>query len=158
MRVVLDTNILARSAYSLTGPAAEVLDRLSKPGHTLIASPFLLDELRRVLRYPRLQRLHGLIDMEINRFVADVAAVCLLVEPASTVAEGVVASDPDDNPIVAAAIIGQAEVLCTLDKHLHQLQVVEYRTKHGIRVMHDVSLLSLLRAVEKRSPGVGFSK
>jgi len=52
MRVVLDTNILARSAYSFSGPAAEALDLLGKPGHTLIASPYLLDELGRVLRYP----------------------------------------------------------------------------------------------------------
>ena len=81
MRVVLDTNILARSAYSVARPAAEVLDRLGRPGHTLIASPFLLDEVGRVLRYPRLQRLHGLRSVEIDRFVTDVAAACLLREP-----------------------------------------------------------------------------
>jgi len=91
MRAVLDTNILARSAYSLAGPAAAVLDRLGKPGHTLIASPFLLDEVGRVLRNPRLQRLDGLTAVEIDRFVADLAAACLLVEPVSSVAEGVVA-------------------------------------------------------------------
>jgi len=148
MRVVLDTNILARSAYSLLGPAAETLNRLSNPGHTLIASPYLLDELGRVLRYPRLQRFHGLASDEIDRFVADVAAVCLLVEPASSVAEGVVASDPDDNPIVAAAIIGNADVLCTLDKHLHQPEVIQCCTNHGIRVMRDIVLLRLLKATE----------
>ncbi len=148
MRVVLDTNVLARSAYSRAGPAAEVLDRLGKPGHTLIASPLLLDEAGRVLRYPRLQRLHGLTGVEIDRFVADVAAACLLVEPASSLAEGVVASDPDDNPIVATAITGKADVLCTLDKHLYQPEVVQYCTNHGIRVMRDVALLPLLRAEE----------
>lgn len=146
MRVVLDTNVLARSAYSLAGPAAGVLERLSKPGHTLVASPFLLEELGRVLRYPRLQRLHGLTDIEINRFVADVAAACLLVEPASSMAKGVVASDPDDDPIVATAITGNADVLCTLDKHLHQPEVVEYCMNYGIRVMRDVELLALLRS------------
>jgi len=148
MRVVLDTNILARSAYSLAGPAAEVLDWLGKPDHTLIASPYLLEELGRVLRYPRLQRLHGLAGVEIDRFVADVAAACLLVEPASSVAEGVVVSDSDDNPIVATAMIGKADVLCTLDKHLVQPKVVQYCTNHGIRVLHDVELLRLLRAEE----------
>jgi len=148
MRVVLDTNILARSAYRLAGPAAEVLDRLGKPGHTLIASSYLLNEVGRVLRYPRLQRLHGLAGVEIDRFVADVAAACLLVEPASSVAEGVVASDPDDNPIVATAVIGKADVLCTLDKHLVHPGVIEYCTNHGIRVMRDTGLLRLLRAEE----------
>ena len=85
---------------------------------------------------------------EIDRFVADVAAACLLVEPASSVAAGVVASDPNDNPIVAAAIIGKADVLCTLDKHLVQPGVVQYCTNHGIRVVRDVVLLPLLRAEE----------
>jgi len=145
MRVVLDTNILARSAYSLAGPAAEVLNWLGKPGHTLIASPFLLDEVQRVLRYPRLRRLHGLADGKIDRFVADVAAACLLVEPASSVAEGVVKLDPEDDPIVATAILGKADVLCTLDKHLHQLEVNQYCSNHGISVMRDIGLLQLLR-------------
>jgi len=148
MRVVLDTNILARSAYSFSGPAAEALDRLGKPGHTLIASPYLLDELGRVLRYPRLQRLHGLTDLEVDRFVANIAAACLLVEPVSSVAEGIVASDPDDNPIVAAAIVGKADVLCTLDKHLHHPAVIQYCTNQGIRVLRDTELLRLLRAEE----------
>ena len=60
MRIVLDTNVLARAAYSFAGPAAEVMGRLREPGHTLIASEFLLCEIDRVLRYPRLQRYHGL--------------------------------------------------------------------------------------------------
>jgi predicted nucleic acid-binding protein len=30
-----------------------------------------------------------------------------------------VSTDPDDNPIVAAALAGRADVLCTLDRHLN---------------------------------------
>jgi len=148
MRVVLDTNILVRSAYCFEGPAAALLDKLSLPGHTLIASPFLLDELGRVLRYPRLQQLHGFTDAEIDRFVAGVAAASLLVEPEPTVAVGVVANDPDDNPIVATAIVGKAQALCTLDKHLHHTAVIDFCGRYGIRVLRDVELLALLPSPE----------
>ena len=74
-RVVLDTNILARSAYSLARTGRRGIGSVQRlPGHTLIASSLLLDEVGRVLRYPRLRRLHGLTGGEIDRFVADVAA------------------------------------------------------------------------------------
>jgi len=95
---------------------------------------------------PRLQRFHGLTNLEIDRFVANVAAACLLVEPATSVAKGIVASDPDDKPIVAAAIVGKADVLCTLDKHLHHPGVIQYCTNQDIRVLRDIELLRLLRA------------
>lgn len=143
---MLDTNILARAAYSFGGPASKVLKELRQPGHTLIASEFLLGEVSRVLRYPRLARYHGLGDAAIDRFVADVAGACLLVDLAQSPAEGVVSSDPDDDSIVATAVAGNAEVLCTLDKHLHQSEVVGYCTARGIRVLGDVDLLGLLMA------------
>ena len=69
MRVVLDTNILARSAYRLEGPAAEVLDRVCASPHLLILSPSILDELRRVLHYPRFRAFHLLSDEAIARFI-----------------------------------------------------------------------------------------
>ena len=145
MRVVLDSNILARSAYRFAGPAGEVLSQLGEPGHTLITSVFLLDELSRVLGYPRLQRYHGLTIAEVERFVADVAGASLLVELGEAPMRSVVPSDPDDDPIVATAIAGKAEVLCTRDKHLHHPEVAAYCRAHGIRVLTDVELLRLLR-------------
>ena len=65
MRVVLDSNILARAAHNPAGPAGELLNRLCTAEHVLIVSPFILDELDRVLRYPRLRPLHGLSDNAI---------------------------------------------------------------------------------------------
>jgi hypothetical protein len=38
MRIVLDSNILARPAVNSTGPAAEVLDRMQQPDHVLVAA------------------------------------------------------------------------------------------------------------------------
>lgn len=145
MRVVLDTNILARSAYSSTGPAAEWLERIRESDHVLIISSFILSELDRVLRYPRLARFHGLSDDEIARYVTDIEAASLVLESVEHIAETVVARDPDDDPIVATAVAGQAEVICTLDRHLHAADVRAWCAGHDIRILTDVELLAEFR-------------
>jgi putative PIN family toxin of toxin-antitoxin system len=145
MRVVLDTNILARPSFSATGSAAELVELLKAPEHELIISDFILAELQRVLCYPRLQRLHGFDDAELERYVADVEAISTLVEMAADDIAAVTRNDPDDDPIIAAAVAGKAEVLCTLDKHLRNAVVVAFCHEHGIRVLTDVQLLRELR-------------
>jgi len=57
----------------------------------------------------------------------------------------IVTTDPKDDPIVATAIASQAAVLCSLDGHLHQAEVVAYCRAHGIEVMPDVELMRRLR-------------
>ncbi|MBS0265479.1 MAG: putative toxin-antitoxin system toxin component, PIN family [Planctomycetes bacterium] len=145
MRVVLDTNILARPSFSTSGPAAELLERLRSPEHELIASEFILTELDRVLRYPRLLRLHGFDDVTLARYVADVKALSVLVEVSAAEITPISQNDPDDDSVVATALAGNAEVLCTLDKHLHDSDVVAFCRQHGIRVLTDVELLRELR-------------
>ena len=49
MRIVLDTNILVRANAKAKGPARELLQLIAgSPDHTLLLSPFLLQELERV--------------------------------------------------------------------------------------------------------------
>jgi len=144
MRVVLDTNILARASYSPTGPAGECLDRLRDPAHVLVLSTFLVDELDRVLRYPRMQRLHGLTDQEIDDYVRDVGQAAVIV-PTSSSTTGVVTTDPDDDPVIATAEGGNADVICTRDRHLHHADVVDYCRQLAIEVLTDVELLQRLR-------------
>jgi uncharacterized protein len=145
MRVVLDTNILARAARGGTGPAAELLVRFADPAHVLVLSPFLIFELSRVLRYPRVAAMHGLDDAGIDTFVAAVQSMGLIVIPATAVPTAVVSSDPKDDAIVASAVDGQAEVLCTLDRHLRDPAVLAYCAQRGIRVLSDIELLNELR-------------
>jgi predicted nucleic acid-binding protein len=58
MRVLLDTNILVRANPRAGGSARALFAELARsPEHTLIVSPFLLEEVERVLAYPRLQAL-----------------------------------------------------------------------------------------------------
>ena len=148
MRAVLDTNILARPAYRDTGPAGEVLGRISRSPHVLVMSSAILQELKRVLRYPRMRQLHRLSDDQINQYLVDIETAALVVSPQPDQVSPVVSDDPDDDLVIATAIVGQAEKLCTLDRHLHQPQVREYCKQRGIEILTDVELLDLLRTTE----------
>lgn len=146
MRVVVDTNVLARAARGGTGPAAEVLRLVMVAPHTFILSPFILAELARSLRYPQLRKLHKLDDAGIDAYVQSLQSAALLVNPPAAAAAAKVSSDPDDDPIIATAVAGTAEVLCTRDRHLHHANARAYCTSHGIQVLSDIELLKLLRA------------
>lgn len=145
MRVVLDTNVVARAVPGQTGPAREVLELLCATPHLHVTSPLLLDELARVLGYPRLRAIHGLEDTAIAQYVQDVEAASLVV-PLAAPSVTAVRSDPDDNAVIAAAIAGQAEVICTRDRHFRNQHVVDFCAQHGIRIIDEIALLKELRA------------
>jgi len=57
----------------------------------------------------------------------------------------IVAKNPDDDLIIATAVAGQADVICTRDKHFRDPAVQSYCTARGIQIMTDVELLTVLR-------------
>ncbi len=56
MRAVLDPNVLVSAAISPRGAPAELIRRWRAGDFEIIVSDELLDELARVLKYPKLQR------------------------------------------------------------------------------------------------------
>lgn len=142
MRIVLDTGILVRASAKSTGPAREVLLAIIDGSHELVLSAFLLDEMARVLRYPRLRARHGLSEQEMEEHVDYLRRISELVDLVG--GSPVVLTDPDDDPVVYTAVDGRADVLCTRDRHLLQPDVVAFCGGHGISVMDEVDLLRLL--------------
>ncbi len=53
--------------------------------------------------------------------------------------------DANDDPVVYTAVSGQADVLCTVDKHFYEPDVFAFCSRQGIQLMTDVKLLHLLR-------------
>ncbi|MGA2738673.1 MAG: putative toxin-antitoxin system toxin component, PIN family [Bryobacteraceae bacterium] len=120
MRIVLDTNILVRSHARARGPARELLQLIiGSNEHILLLSPFLLRELERVFTYKRVRALTKLTDEEIAEYLAYLGAreVSEIVFPGP--APRMVPSDPDDDPVVHTAVVGRADVLCTLNRHFY---------------------------------------
>lgn len=111
MRVVLDTNVIVSSMLR-RGSAADLLRRAWEDDRfTLITSNWQLDELRRVSRYPRLQK--HLKPHEFGRLMGQIRRRAIVLEALSPVE---VSRDPDDDPILATAVTGEAEWLITGDK------------------------------------------
>jgi uncharacterized protein len=143
MRVALDTNILARAVSSPTGPAGELFERIAA-SHVLIVSPELIAELARILSYDRVRRMHQLSDEGINAFIESVESGATVVSLPNPLPR-VVPHDPDDDVVVASAIAGGAEALCTRNRHLFHENVVAYCRQHLIEVMDDLELLARMR-------------
>ena len=112
--------------------------------HLLVTSQFQLAELLEVIRRPQFRALHGRDEQGIRRVISRVYKLAVVV-PLPANIPAVVPDDPKDNPIVLTAILGQAEVLCTLDRHLHKPVVTEFCKRHGLRVLRDTELLAELR-------------
>ncbi|HET6883575.1 MAG TPA: putative toxin-antitoxin system toxin component, PIN family [Pirellulales bacterium] len=144
MRVVLDTNVLVRVVASPHGPAADLFECLGA-NDLLVTSAALLSELTEILAYDRIRKLHGLDDVDINRFV-DRVAIGSLIAALEYPLMSVVLADPDDDAVVATAVAGRANVICTRNKHLRDPDVLAYCAAHSIRVADDLELLRELRA------------
>jgi len=146
MRIVLDTNILVRANAKATGPARELLLLVvNSPEHVLLLSPFLLKELDRVLEYKRVRTATKLTDEEVAEYLGYIRSrgVSEVVFPGP--APRIVPSDIDDDPVVHTAVVGRAEILCTLNRDFYHPNVLEYCKERGVLVGRDVDILDLLR-------------
>jgi len=139
MRVTPDTGILVRMNAKATGPARRLLEIILSGPHELILSDFLLNELARVLTYPRIQKLYQLTADYIAEHVQLLRARADLVSP--VVFKEVVLQDPNDDPVVYTAVAGRADVLCASDRDFYVPEVVAFCGDRGIRIMNDVDLL-----------------
>ena len=69
MRIAIDTAILVRASAKAGGPARRLLERIQESESRLVISPYILDEVRRVLNYPRLQAIYHLGEEDIKEHI-----------------------------------------------------------------------------------------
>src|SRR5438128_1713408 len=106
---MLDSTILVRANQRATGPARALLLELLDGGHGLVLSSTVLDEVERVLHYPRLLKRFALTETEITGFVAFLAGAAEIVEVDETIATPI--RDPKDIHVVQTAIGGKADYI-----------------------------------------------
>lgn len=144
MRAVVDTNLLVSYLLTRRPPVAELIDvHLARGDYALLTSHVMLEELDRVLQYPRLHRYY---DAETRvRFVALVAALSEIVDVPEAVPR--ICRDPDDDWIIACAVAGDADVIVSGDRDLLDLGQVG-----RIPVLSARQFLALLQRKESTSP------
>lgn len=135
MRAVLDPNVLVSAAISASEAPAQVVRRWLEGEFELVASPLLLEELSRVLAYPKIA----------GRVAADDAAALLelVAAEAEVAADGggpaaVTLEDPGDEYLVVIAVAAGA-ALVSGDKHLTALadRLPIYRPAEFLRLLDD---------------------
>ena len=136
IRAVLDTNLLVSYLLTHRPPIATLIDDLlTKDKFVMVTAPQLLAELERVLTYPKLQSYYT--DEERARFVALVMALSEVMDLPETIPR--ICRDPDDDWVIACAVVGEADVIVSGDDDLVALEQVE-----GIAVLTAAQFLDML--------------
>jgi putative PIN family toxin of toxin-antitoxin system len=116
-RVILDTNVLV-SGLGWSGPPAAIVDAALAGELTLLTSPALIAELRRVLGYRKLATVF-----------ANPNTIASLVEKASvtvtTSSQLHVVDDDSDNRVLEAALDGAADYIVSGDDDLLSLRTFQ---------------------------------
>ncbi len=141
IRVVIDTNLLVSAILTPQGNPAIILKLILQGKLTLILSPAILEETRRVLRYPKLVKLMKKSETtleEVYSFIDKMTKVSVIV-PGNLEIEAIQA-DPSDNIILACAVEGEADFIISGDHHLTDLRIFQ-----GIQIIDPATFLKILR-------------
>jgi uncharacterized protein len=122
VKVVLDTNILI-SALGWKGNPHRIVEKIASGNIELITCKEQLDELYRVLEYPKF----AFSKEQKARFKQLISALCTSTEIPRNL--DIVVEDPSDNIIAECALIANADFLVTGDPHLLSLGRVGGKTR-----------------------------
>lgn len=140
MRVVLDTNVLVGALITKATPPDLLYQAWLRGAFELVTSAYQLAEVAAVIARPRLQRY--LDSDEVTAIVENMDTRALIIDAPPEVN---LSADPKDNPILAAAIAGKADLIVSGDKrHMLALGAVE-----GIPILTARDALDRLGNVEQ---------
>ncbi len=138
MKAVLDANVIVSALISSRGAPRQIIDQWRARTFELLTSEAILEEVGRVLRYPKIAALHHLSKPELIEFLTLLREESHIVVTTETFA---VSPDETDNRYLECAVTGGAEYLVSGDKR-HLLPLVAYR---GVRVVSPTTFLIVLQ-------------
>ena len=144
MRIVLDTNVLVSAILSPRSASAQIILLVLDGVLNLAISNDILEEVYRVLRYPKLVRLmkkNGVTPREVESVIERLSTIAVVTPGELTL--DVIQDDPSDNKILACAIESEADFIISGDRHLADLK--EYQ---GIAIVNPATFLVIVRREE----------
>lgn len=137
LKVVLDTNVYVSAFLSRnpTSPTQEIIRRWQAEEFILLVCDALFEEIAEKL----IER--GIEQERIIEFLALLERLAKWVEIPIEMATSVITADPDDDSILACALVGEANYLVTYDPHFDVL-AGEYQ---GIKITKALPFLWTLR-------------
>jgi putative PIN family toxin of toxin-antitoxin system len=137
LRAVLDTNVFLSAflSRSPTSPTKEIIQRWQAGEFILLVSDKLVEELAEKL----LAR--GIDSALAIEFLALLTELAEWVDVPEDAVRPIVPDDPDDDVILACAVVGKADYLVTYDAHFDALG----RDYAGVRITRALPFLRKVR-------------
>jgi putative PIN family toxin of toxin-antitoxin system len=136
LKIVIDANLFASALIKPHSNPGRILDLVKQNQVELILSPAIIQEIKRILLYPKLQKYHHKTAQEIDAYFEDVFMFAWIVEGEKTV--DIIKDDPADNKYLSCAHEGEANYIISGDHHLLDLKAYE-----GIEILNAQSFLSI---------------
>ncbi|MBI4332524.1 MAG: putative toxin-antitoxin system toxin component, PIN family [Chloroflexi bacterium] len=143
-RAVLDTSVVVSAVLSRGSTPHKILRAWQKRKFELVTSPQILDELGRVLFYPKIKENRWMTDREARRLLTSMAHDSVIA--AGKLNLRVIKDDPADDRFVIAAVEKKADYIVSGDSHLKKLKA--YR---GIRVVSPSEFLGIIQQHGRRA-------
>lgn len=138
MRVVLDANVLVSAILSPRGAPAKILQAWQAEEFDVVISGAILEEIGRVLRYPKIARRHRWSEEQLRTFLDDLAHIAIPTPGELTLAA--IPNDPPDNRYLECAVEGEADYIVSGDDDLLKLGTYE-----GIEILTPRAFLDILQ-------------
>jgi uncharacterized protein len=139
LRLVLDTNVVV-AGLLWNGPPRQLMGFANTAMPRLFTSPVLLQELARVLAYPKFANRIESSGFTVENLLKIYMTIVSVVIPDSV--PRAVQRDADDDQVIAAAIAAQADMIVTGDDDLLSL-----RNYHGIPIVTAREAIERLKVV-----------
>jgi uncharacterized protein len=125
IRVVIDANIYASALMKTEGLPAQVLRKIVEgERYELVLSQAILEELHRILFYPKIRSRIKITDQEILAWLDALNVISHLIIPRHLYPI-LVHDDPDDDIYLIAALESRARYVISGDQHLLKMKYCE---------------------------------
>jgi putative PIN family toxin of toxin-antitoxin system len=141
IRAVLDANVFVNGALTPRGTPAKILAAWRSEQFQLLISPAILEEMDRVLHYPKIVARYRWPKEKIRLFIDDLSHLAILTPGDRTLK--VIVEDPSDNRYLECAVEGIAEYVVTGDQYL--LRLGKYQKIRILTPKDFLGVLSLRR-------------
>jgi putative PIN family toxin of toxin-antitoxin system len=139
LKIVLDANQYASALIKPFSNSARIIELVHEGVVALIISEPIITEVRRILAYRKLQKIHRRTTAEIEVFIRKLEKVSLITPALLSVQ--VFKEDPSDDKYLVCAIEGEADFIVSGDHHLKDL-----KSFRGIRIVDPATFLKFVTA------------
>jgi len=119
IKVILDANQFVSALLKQASNSSRLLDLVHAGDVRLLVSEKIITEIDRVIRYPKVKKIHRRSDSNLDTFIIKIIRAAQMVS--GTLKLRVIEEEPTDDKYLECAIEGEADFIVSGDKHLKNL-------------------------------------